>query len=398
MNATSLYVSTCRLVMQANTEDPGCWTDLYRLIPYLRQSLSCTVCGNLLIEPYTPMETNCQHHVCRTCKGGKKKLKPSCSWCKNYDKYYENVQLRILLQCYKKLCEYIMNTPIYRYMCKTNTSSTLGDANIAKMTDLIQEGAGFKDEYKSNMGLSKSAYSILPCVYTSASTQTITQTMGFGNEMETVTDDDIPLVPSNLSNGSSSIYSVTYAGSGNKMVIKRKAMMNKAEDNSENLNILKGPNFKRPIHKRGNVKGRGRPVKEESHEKVIGTTSICTTSTNIHTNNNNKCNLKRKKLGCRCGNATASPGKLTCCGQRCPCYVDSKACLDCKCRGCRNPHTKEGQKIIRELLDPGSTKIISAQLPDDTTTMTGMELSSRGLEHHVLHLRSDTVHSELALI
>ena len=39
-------------------------------------------------------------------------------------------------------------------------------------------------------------------------------------------------------------------------------------------------------------------------------------------------NSKRK--GCRCGNATAMPGKLTCCGQRCPCYVDAKACFECK--------------------------------------------------------------------
>ena len=42
--------------------------------------------------------------------------------------------------------------------------------------------------------------------------------------------------------------------------------------------------------------------------------------------------LKAKKAGCRCGNATLCPGKLTCCGQRCPCYVDSLPCIDCKCK------------------------------------------------------------------
>ena len=47
---------------------------------------------------------------------------------------------------------------------------------------------------------------------------------------------------------------------------------------------------------------------------------------------------KSKRRGCRCGLATPTPGKLTCCGQRCPCYVDGKGCYDCKCRGCRNPH------------------------------------------------------------
>lgn len=238
MNATSLYVSTCRLVLQADPEDLGCWTDLYRLIPYLRQSLSCTVCGNLLIEPYTPTETNCQHHVCRTCKGGKKKLKPSCSWCKNYEKYVENVQLRILLQCYKKLCEYIINSSIYKQMCKSGTTA-LADSNIANMTDLIQEGAGFKDEFKSNTGLSKSAYSILPCVYASASTQTITQNLSLSSDGENVTENENMITNSNLSNGSS-IYSVSYAGTGNKMVIKRKAMLNKSEsENTETAATMK---------------------------------------------------------------------------------------------------------------------------------------------------------------
>jgi hypothetical protein len=58
-------------------------------------------------------------------------------------------------------------------------------------------------------------------------------------------------------------------------------------------------------------------------------------------------NSNEKRRGCRCGNATAAPGKLTCCGQRCPCYVDSKACIDCKCRGCRNPHYADGQKKVK---------------------------------------------------
>lgn len=61
------------------------------------------------------------------------------------------------------------------------------------------------------------------------------------------------------------------------------------------------------------------------------------------------------KSGCRCGNATAFPGKLTCCGQRCACYTDNKPCVDCKCRGCRNPHIADGQKVstILSLLSSG---------------------------------------------
>lgn len=69
-------------------------------------------------------------------------------------------------------------------------------------------------------------------------------------------------------------------------------------------------------------------------------------------------NPNEKRRGCRCGNATAAPGKLTCCGQRCPCYVDSKACIDCKCRGCRNPHYADGQKKVKFKLFEGKITIL----------------------------------------
>lgn len=45
VNATSLYVSTCRYIMQCEPQDPGSFPELYKLLPYLRQSLSCCVCG-----------------------------------------------------------------------------------------------------------------------------------------------------------------------------------------------------------------------------------------------------------------------------------------------------------------------------------------------------------------
>jgi len=218
MNANSLYVSTMKIALQANHEDPGCITDLCRLMPYLRQSLSCTVCGHLLVNPYTPTGTNCQHHVCSACRGGKKKLKPSCSWCKNYDAYEENLTLRSLLQCYKKMCEYLLNSSLYRLM-----SGSAGESNIK---DLIDEGAGFRDEFKS-AGLSKSAYSILPCIYTHTSTQTIGQN---SHVPEAFNGDD--------TKRDGSLYSVMYAGTGNKMVIKRKI----AEE-SARLGIAKVSSF-----------------------------------------------------------------------------------------------------------------------------------------------------------
>ena len=111
----------------------------------------------LLVEPYSP-ESSCQHHVCKSCRGRKKKLKPSCSWCKCYNSYIENVQLRILLQCYKKLNEYLVGTTIFRKL-KANESN----GGTSGLSEIIEEGAGFKDEFNSYAGLSKSALKQLPC-------------------------------------------------------------------------------------------------------------------------------------------------------------------------------------------------------------------------------------------
>ena len=149
MNATSLYVSTCRYILHADHENPDSWGDLYRLLPYLRQSLSCCVCGNLLSDPMGPTNSTCQHHVCKGCLGGKMLLKPSCSWCKDYSLFAENKQLQILLSCYKKLCEYIADTPIARNMVGANggTSNTLA---ILQEGMAINEGNAYAQSKKNS--------------------------------------------------------------------------------------------------------------------------------------------------------------------------------------------------------------------------------------------------------
>ena len=99
MNAVSLYVTASRLIFSSlNLDDSGKWSDINRLIVFLRQSLTCCVCGNLLVVPMTSAVSSCQHHVCKGCMGGKMRLKPSCSFCKDQSKFTENVQLRVLLQ------------------------------------------------------------------------------------------------------------------------------------------------------------------------------------------------------------------------------------------------------------------------------------------------------------
>lgn len=159
------------------------------------------------------------------------------------------------------------------------------------------------------------------------------------------------------------IYSVMYTGTGNKITLKRKppeeaspppsATSIPAISNTlpqivqSSINPVQVPvavpiNPVNPITNNTSASTMTTTLKTDNvmkqHSNVIPTP--VTTNQLVNPSNN------EKRRGCRCGNATAAPGKLTCCGQRCPCYVDSKACIDCKCRGCRNPHFIDGHKKV----------------------------------------------------
>ncbi|EJY57990.1 AAEL017254-PA [Aedes aegypti] len=156
-----------------------------------------------------------------------------------------------------------------------------------------------------------------------------------------------------VSNGST-MYSVLYAGNGNKITIKRKmdpphiqrkatihtldkeGQIKLAKTLADNSAAMSG--FKMPQTTGLATSGGGGAMGGQGNVTVVNATNAGAMSKQTA-----KQLLKRR--GCRCGNATATPGKLTCCGQRCPCYVDSKSCVDCKCRGCRNPHRADGMKV-----------------------------------------------------
>lgn len=241
---------------------------------------------------------------------------------------------------------------------------TNGNSSIStSLSDLIDEGARFQDNYKSNSGLLKSAYSMLPCVYTTNSvtqtlqnssiTTTITTRATEVNEPTTVVCNSAPI--KTVSNGSA-LYSVMYAGTGNKITIKR----SKIEDDSMTAGRSAGSGSSSTSSSSSSSNNNS----NSSSHNAIRITSATTSSTMNSTiasrdlskelsgivqfkkPASSRSKTVQKRKGCRCGNATPTPGKLTCCGQRCPCYVESKSCVDCRCRGCRNPHRADGFKVF----------------------------------------------------
>lgn len=217
MNSTNLYVTTTQIIMKADPKNPNSWQDLYRLVPYLRNSLCCVVCSNLLVDPHTPTIAQCQHHVCRICKGGRKKMKPACEGCKDCRDYSENKRLRILLQCYKKMCISIINSALFNSISLQASEPGTGfERGASNLIILIKEGASFEDNYKSSGGLPKSTYSILPCIYTNSVNAQNTQAPQKPSHVEK------NIVLNSSIQSRSSFYSVLYPGNGSKITLKRK--------------------------------------------------------------------------------------------------------------------------------------------------------------------------------
>ncbi|XP_028831995.1 E3 ubiquitin-protein ligase MSL2a [Denticeps clupeoides] len=142
-NATALYLSACRSAMRCDGRDPEATRELCAVLPFFRDALSCLVCGNLLQDPIAPTNSTCQHYVCKGCKGKRMSIRPSCSWCKDYEQFEENRQLAILVECYRKLCEYISDSPLLDQIASC-------DGGSPEVMFMLEEVLGFKAEVEES--------------------------------------------------------------------------------------------------------------------------------------------------------------------------------------------------------------------------------------------------------
>jgi male-specific lethal 2 len=181
------------------------------------------------------------------------------------------VQLRILLQCYKKLNEYLVGTTIFRKL-KANESN----GGTSGLSEIIEEGAGFKDEFNSYAGLSKSALKQLPCALILNPTVSV----------QTQTNNSI-LVEKNLETGI------------NQSLTNSSAFQTTSVLNPVDVSVLPA---NATNASKDNTKVKGDPIGNNS--------KFCLKKKfSLKQSRNPKQKMKRK--GCRCGNATSSPGKLS---------------------------------------------------------------------------------------
>ncbi|XP_053565727.1 E3 ubiquitin-protein ligase MSL2 [Bombina bombina] len=516
VNATSLYISASRLVLNYHPEDPQASAEICKMLPFFRQALSCCVCGNLLEDPIAPTNSTCQHYVCKHCKGKKMMMKPSCSWCKDYDQFEENKQLSILVSCYKKLCEYITQTPLAQDIINTvecsadilaflpedsppeeeqGTSSeppsplcpshsplpsnsepaTESEVNICQIpqaapeidtectvanglpncnglseteiavnihspespspidlccsavdiktedlsesletvcdpvstSELCAAGldiCGYSDDLKSGGPLLLSVEEVLQSLETVSGAEV--SDCDLQHSMETTVSNGpfLDLCPQPLSHtlllsdSHSSSRGLSCAAATLKMV-KTNRKRSRSESDSEKVlplpisSIILGPTLgaptpmlftrdnrhflqpmatlpnggsspkigknillsnkalkKNPEHGPKKSHPKSKPTLLKTKDKVKEKIP----SNNIMPGSPTKTVYKKpqEKKGCKCGRATQNPSVLTCRGQRCPCYSNRKACLDCICRGCQNSYMANGEKKLEAFAVP----------------------------------------------
>ncbi|XP_016982809.1 E3 ubiquitin-protein ligase msl-2 [Drosophila rhopaloa] len=117
MLAQTVYLKMTRLSLRsASNLSKRRVDELNSGVGELRQLLSCVVCCQLLVDPYSPKGKRCQHNVCRLCLRGKKRLFPNCSQCEecsDFKTYEENRLMGIQLLCYKTLCVHLLQSSLF---------------------------------------------------------------------------------------------------------------------------------------------------------------------------------------------------------------------------------------------------------------------------------------------
>lgn len=341
MHAIDFYTSVCRHVMLADPENVATWSDLRRLLPCLRQSLGCYVCFNLLRDPMGPNHNVCRHFVCRQCVGGKMKLKPSCSWCKDHWLFVPNPLLKLLLACFKKLCIYIYNSPLGEAIAD---SCVNGETN--HLLAIIKEGVDYSDDYVSETAARSLEQTSLPALSPTslesvASTSTGIATSNVDNlqiNNSLGVDNNNLSEPDNIEEiVSASSFSISKKAHKKKAIKKSVTFMKKAAQNRSKQKLRQpGPAKKAKTINKTRLKGRNKVLKSADAPTDLEKIDVLEP-----TKKKVKVELHPPELkplsSCNCGKS-GNNNQLTCIGQRCPCYSMKLPCLGtCKCRGCRNP-------------------------------------------------------------
>ena len=106
MNAAIIYSKLSRKVLLLNDDsDDEALMDFVKQdkeLFKLRTLLLCRSCRTLCLEPFS--SDFCKHLICKNCLDENKARNPGCKWCRNEEDLIPDMQSKILVGLYKKLC------------------------------------------------------------------------------------------------------------------------------------------------------------------------------------------------------------------------------------------------------------------------------------------------------
>ena len=251
------------------------------------------------------------------------RLKPSCSWCKQHDQFVENPQLKIVVQCFKTLCQYLASPAVSASLARSKSSNGCTNNLMA----IIQEGVSLGQPTDS-----------------ARQTQTVTV---FPASLQRV--NKLRLKRQRRQRGGYKRYSRLMFGRATKVAATQNDVPVISDESSQQEQLATSAATETTAccengRSVNSDSGIDAPITASSHVappckhlQSHNTASEAVIPAPLATSVAKQRKPLHKTTGCRCGLATRTPGSLTCCGQRCPCYSSFKGCSDCICRGCRNP-------------------------------------------------------------
>ena len=230
------------------------------------------------------------------------RLRPACAWCREHFLFVGDCALRIVVRCFAKICEYLASSPIAAIL--TDVSEGVGERVEAagRLLAVIHEGVEAGSEPRAD-GPTDGA-SVPPTLVSQAAAShdgSTTCVSENGSVQPDNQDDDDGCGVMRVSGNIPEEATVAAVDVTDDDVVPWHDGGPASRDDTDALSARKR---KHSLQSDGASCGKSGKV---------------------------------KWAGCRCGQATQHPGMLTCRGQRCPCYSAYRGCVDCHCRGCRNP-------------------------------------------------------------
>ncbi|XP_003243452.1 E3 ubiquitin-protein ligase msl-2 [Acyrthosiphon pisum] len=324
------YLSTSQIVLQAKSTDPLTWQKLHSLLPLLHEHLSCQVCHKLVdrLNPYL------DGYACTVCVNHQITENPSSA----------------IIQCYKKLCAYIHSSPLYKVMCTRVEDKRLVEL-VTEVISLPRSINGYSGMVNGTVIKQEKKEKDIE----DDSTLMVNGTMNKQEIKEEDIEDDSTL----MVNGTMNKQEIKEEDIEDDFTLMVNGIMNKQEIKEENskddITLISSSDIQLPtVNETPEDYINYQIFDVQSQKHKIQNQSVF--------NNIPKKKKNERRWGCRCGNATTTPGKLTCFGQRCPCYTEQKPCDQCKCRGCRNPRQKRSNNDDNLEIDQIRRKPVTLEL------------------------------------